>query len=144
MFRCGFFLHQYMKTATVWPLVLQKSKWSTGLKTPQNTHHTSLEQGPVQNEGPPKIPVFERQGLNLIHLWQGFCTSELYLSQLNHANTTQYRPGHKKMLPASKWPGNLRRGEARRDTGSTRERMSGQVVLEFAGVDENWHGYNVQ
>lgn len=53
--------------------------------------HTSLEQGAVQNEGPLKIPVSERWGLNLIHPCQGCCNSQLCLGQLKEADATQHR-----------------------------------------------------
>lgn len=142
MFPCGFCsasVHEHSNS-----VALYLSKKQTKHRFENTKEHTSLEQGAVQNEGPLKIPVFERQGLNLIHLWQGCYNSQLYLSQLKQADTTQHRPGHKKLLPPSKWPGNLRRGEDRRHTGRVREGKTGQAILEFAGVDGNWHGYKVK
>lgn len=99
--------------------------------------HTRLERGAVQNEGPLKIPVSERRGLNLIHPCQGCCNSQLYLGQLKQAVTTQHSAGHKKLLPAPKWSRNLRRGEDRRHTGRVEEGFGGQVMLEVAGGERN-------
>lgn len=111
----------------------------------ENTmEHTHLEQRAVQNEGPLKIPVSERRGLNLIHPCQGSCNSQLYLGQLKQTDATQHRAGHKKLIPSPKWSGNLRRGEGRRHTGRMEEGMSGQTILQVAGGEGNWHGYQVQ
>lgn len=83
-------------TATAWP---------PKHRVENTMGHMILEQEAVQNEGPLKIPVSEKRGLNLIHHRQGRCNSQLYLGQLKQADTTQ----HKKLLPAFKWFGNLRR-----------------------------------
>lgn len=104
---------------------------------------TSLEQRTDENEGPLKIPASERRGLNLIHPCQGCCNSQLYLGQLKQADTTQHRAGHKKLLPAPKWSGNLRRVEDGRHTGRVKEGIGGQVILKGAGGETNEHGYKV-
>lgn len=91
----------------------------------------------VQNKGPLKIPVTEKRGLNPIHPCQGGYNSQLYLGQLKWAVTTQHRAEHKKLFPAPKLPGNLRRGEDRRHTGRVKEGMGEQVILEVAGGEGN-------
>lgn len=104
----------------------------------ENTmQRTRIGRRAVQNKEPLKIPVSERRGLNLIHPCQACCNSQLYLGQLEQADTTQHKAGHKKLLPAPKWSRNLRRGENRRHTGRVKEGMGGQVVLEVAGGEGN-------
>lgn len=98
--------------------------------------HTSLEQGVVQNEGPLKIPVSERRGLNLIHPCQGCCNSQLYLGQLNRL--TRHNTG--RTQKAASCSQMVWKSEEGRRQGTHREsdgRDGGQVIMEVAGGEEN-------